>query len=286
MKQVYLDGHFIRQAVAGTGVACLKSGAGLFETMRVRHARVYLLERHLERLHASCPVVGLKAPSCQELAGAVRELIRRNGLRDGALRLVVSTASVADGVCGGASRRKTEVCIVERPLPVEISSKKAPVFSAVLYDKERAGFSGVPCVKTTHRDFYRRVGLFAASRKADEAFFLNAGFEVVEGSRTNVFCVKQGDVLTPSLESGCLPGITRARVLELLAGMKVRCYETAFGPEWLYGCDEIFVTNALVGVAAVTRYNGKPVGCGHPGPVTSRLVTVYQNDIEKTCRIR
>lgn len=276
MKQIYLDGRFIRQAVASTSAAAAgpKQSAGLFETMRVRHGRVYLFDRHLERLLASCPVVGLKAPARRELVAAVKELIRRNGLQDGALRLVVS-----------AGRGRTGVCITERPLPVEASLEDTPVFSAVLYDREQAGFSGVPCVKTIHRDFYCRVGSFAASQKADEAFFLNASFELVEGSRTNVFCVRQGDVLTPPLESGCLPGITRARVLELLAGMKVRCYETAIGPEWLYGAEEIFVTNALIGVAAVTRYNGRPVGPDCRGPLAGHLAKVYQNDVENACRI-
>ncbi|MFA5314932.1 MAG: aminotransferase class IV [Candidatus Omnitrophota bacterium] len=276
MKQIYLGGRFIRQAVASTGAvaAGLKQGAGLFETMRVRHACVYLFNRHLQRLFASCPVVGLKPPARQGLIAAVKELIRRNGLQDGALRL----ALFDDG-------GKTKVCISERPFPVGTSSGEVPVFSAVLYDRQQAGLSDIPCVKTIHRDFYRRVGLFAAKQKADEAFFLNARLELVEGSRTNIFCVRQGDVLTPSLESGCLSGITRARVLELLAGMKVRCYETAIGPEWLYGAEEIFVTNALIGVAAVTRYNGRPVGPDCRGPLVSHLAKVYQNDVENACRI-
>jgi branched-subunit amino acid aminotransferase/4-amino-4-deoxychorismate lyase len=277
VKQLYLNGRFIRQAAAGTSAAAsgLKQGAGLFETMRVRHGRVYLLDRHLKRLLAGCPVVGLKPIGRQELREAVQELIRRNGLQDGALRLVLS----------GDSGR-TDVCLAQRPLPVGIFSRQAPVFSAVLYDKEQAGCSDITCVKTIHRDFYYRAGLFAAAEKADEAFFMNTAFELVEGSRTNVFCVRQGDVLTPPLESGCLPGITRARVLELLRGMKVRCYETAFGPEWLYGAEEIFVTNALIGVVAVTRYNGRPVGSDRRGPLVSHLAEVYQNDVEKACRIR
>lgn len=288
MKQIYLDGRFIRQAVASTSAAAagLKQGAGLLETMRVYNGRVYLLERHMERLSRSCPYAGLEAPARKDLILAVKELVRRNGLRDGALRLVISAASVTNPVCNGAGRGRTEVCIAERPLPVGASSKETPVFSAVLYDREQAGFSDVPCVKTIHRDFYFRAGLFAAARKADEAFFLNARHELVEGSRTNVFCVRQGDVLTPPLESGCLPGITRARVLEFLAGMNVRCYETAFGPEWLYGAEEIFVTNALIGVIAVTRYNGRPVGSDCRGPLVSQLAKVYQNDVEKACLIR
>jgi tetratricopeptide (TPR) repeat protein len=67
--------------------------------------------------------------------------------------------------------------------------------------------------------------------------------------------------------------------------MKVRCYETTFGPEWLYGAEEIFVTNALIGVVAVTRYNGRPVGSDRRGPLVSHLAEVYKNDVEKACRI-
>lgn len=288
MKQIYLGGRFIRQAAISTSAAAAscKQSVGLFETMRVRHGRVYLLDRHLKRLLAGCPVVGLKVPVRQELMKAVQELIRRSGLQDGALRLVLSAAPVTNRFCNGASRDRTEVCITQRPLPAGVFAKQPPVFSAVIYDQEQTGFSDVPCVKTVHRDFYRRVGLFAVSQKADEAFFLNTRFELVEGSRTNVFCVRHGDVLTPPLESGCLAGITRTRVLELLGGMKVRCYETAFGPEWLYGAEEIFVTNALIGVVAVTRYNGRPVGSDRRGPLVSHLAEVYKNDVEKACRIR
>lgn len=315
MKQIYLDGRFIRQdASAAAGLkeghrfdkrfdgshrpdcveglaAALKqanpfdfaqgsrvegffAGAGLFETMRVYNGRVYLLDRHLERLLRSCPSEGLKAPARKGLVAGIGELIRRNGLKEGALRLVVFSR-----------HGRTGVFISERRLPDEVSSEEGPLFSAVLCVSEQMDFSGALCVKTIHRDFYRRVGLFAEKEGADEAFFLNAKLELVEGARTNVFLVRQADVLTPFLESGCLAGVTRARVLELLAGMKVRCYETAIAPEWLYGAEEIFVTNALVGVAAVTRYNGRPVGFGRRGPLVSRLAEVYQNDIEKACRI-
>lgn len=275
MRYAYLDGRFVEESDPAVQrfKEYLAAGPGVFETMRVIHGCVYLLDRHMKRLSRSSPFVGRSSIAKTKVAAAVKELVRRHGLENGALRLTV-----------GSRKGRAGILIVERPLPGEAFSKTGAGLSAVFFSSGRMERRPRPCLKTTARDFYHRVGLFARSRGADEAFFMNARGELVEGSRTNVFFVEDGCVVTPSLNSGCLAGITRRRVLELGRRLRLRCRQRAVAPEELFAAEEIFVTNALIGIVPVVTYEGKPV-CTGEAPMVSRLIKVYQNDIEKACRI-
>jgi len=111
----------------------------------------------------------------------------------------------------------------------------------------------------------------AASSGWGEALFLNCSGNLAEGSVSNVFLVRDGRVITPESGSGLLPGITRRRVIDACASLKIPLEERVVGPGRLYGAGEIFLTNSLMGVMPLTRLENTPVGNGVPGEIT-RLV--------------
>ncbi|MEK6537555.1 MAG: aminotransferase class IV, partial [Nitrospirota bacterium] len=104
-----------------------------------------------------------------------------------------------------------------------------------------------------------------------EALLLNHKGELVEGSRTNLFLVKDGCLFTPSIKSGCLPGVMRQKVLEGARCLKLRCSAKTLTAQDLFAADEAFLTNALLGIMPLTALDKQPIGTGRPGPVTRRM---------------
>jgi len=111
--------------------------------------------------------------------------------------------------------------------------------------------------------------------KAYEAILCGGDGSIAEGSTSNIFMVKGGEVGTPPPEAGILDGITRAKVLELCRGNAIPLVERRISPDELRGADEAFITSATRGVLPVTTIDEKPVGGGTPGPVTRKLIGLY-----------
>jgi branched-subunit amino acid aminotransferase/4-amino-4-deoxychorismate lyase len=120
----------------------------------------------------------------------------------------------------------------------------------------------------------------------DEALLLNERGFVAEGSVSNVFFVRHGELLAPPLENGILPGITRETVLELAAGSKIRATEAEIRVEDLPGFDEAFLTNSVLEIMPLVTVKdkaGNPVsfGSGKPGETTRRLISAYREMVAR-----
>jgi D-alanine transaminase len=96
--------------------------------------------------------------------------------------------------------------------------------------------------------------------------------EIAETAGANVFMVKDGTVLTPPLDAGILPGVTRQLVLDLAPGLALTVREEPVSVKDLLAADEVFITSTLKEVLPVATIDGRPVGAGRPGPVTLRLL--------------
>ena len=90
-----------------------------------------------------------------------------------------------------------------------------------------------------------------------------------------VFHASGGQLCTPGADVGILDGITRAKVLELARGAGITVAERRIQPDELRGADEAFLTSATRGVLPITTIDGRPVAAGAPGPVTRRLMALY-----------
>jgi branched-chain amino acid aminotransferase len=116
----------------------------------------------------------------------------------------------------------------------------------------------------------------AQARGAVEPIMLNEAGEVAEGASCNVFVVERGALLTPPLEAGILPGVTREIVLEIAAAEKVPAREEMLDVERLLAAEEAFVTSTLKELMPVATIDGKRIGHGRCGPVTGRLLEAYR----------
>jgi branched-chain amino acid aminotransferase len=112
---------------------------------------------------------------------------------------------------------------------------------------------------------------------ANEAILCSATGSIAEGATSNVFFVAQEVLCTPGLEVGILDGVTRGKVLELARGAGLRMREPGFvAPEELRSADEVFLTSAVRGILPVTTVDSLRIGNGQVGPLTRRLLALYQ----------
>ncbi|MBI3922657.1 MAG: aminotransferase class IV family protein, partial [Armatimonadetes bacterium] len=121
----------------------------------------------------------------------------------------------------------------------------------------------------------------ARSAGAEEALFLNVEGNVAEAAASNVFLVLGGQLVTPDLSSGLLPGITRAAVIEVGGRLGLQVEERAVSLAELRDADEAFLTNSVVELLPLVSVEGGPIGKGKPGPVTLQLHAAYSSLVEE-----
>lgn len=285
MDQVYVNGKWLPAGSATVDAADrgLLYGYGLFETLRVRRGRPALVERHLDRLFRSAPVLGLDLPwDTEALAGLVADCAARNGVAEGGVRLTV-TAGPGPAFAPGGGAPGLVLTARRGPLyPEDAYARGYRAAIATVRRNHRSPLAGVKSLNCLDNLLARRE---AAARGADEALLLNVDGELAEGAATNLFFVRRGRLCTPEVECGALPGVARGVVLERASGGAggspglpgVMAVEAGrYGPEALLEADEAFLTNALMGVMPLVAVDGRPVGDGRPGPTTSWLRIMFE----------
>lgn len=239
----------------------MKARLGLFETMRAYHGHIFGLDEHIKRLKDSAKIIGLAiTASNQELRLLVNAAVKKNRYKDQRVKLI---ACKVEG--------KTNILIeVEKYLayPAEKYYKGfRAVVSDALQDKSCVNY----CVKSLERSFYERAYSKAKAVGADEAIILNTRNQLAEATRSNIFLIQQGRLLTPKISCGCLPGITRRVIIAIAKKNGIKVYEGIFGIPDLDAADEAFLTNSLIGVMPL----------GPVGEITKLFMREYKNLLQK-----
>ncbi|MEP9353650.1 aminotransferase class IV [Xanthobacter sp. KR7-65] len=219
-------------------------GDGLFETLRVKGGDVLRREAHLARLAAGAEVLGLPLPAL-DLAAALAATATANALTEGVLRLTLTRGVGPRGVLPPAEPKPTLV-ITAAPLP----PAPPPARLVVARCTRRNARSPLAQVKSLNYLDGILARQEAARRGADDALLLNTSDRVAETSIANVFAVIRGELVTPPLADGVLPGVMRAAVLAQGAR------ERSLAPEDLDQADEIFLSSAL-GLRSVADLEGR-----------------------------
>lgn len=275
MSTVWLNGRLVDERAASVSVydRGFTLGDGLFETMRAYGGHVFRLEAHLERLASGAERIGLPLPD--GLAVAVRSTLAASGLADAALRLTISRGLGGRGVALPVTVIPT-VTVTAHPFEPEARWYADGIHAVISKNRinEHAATAGLKCLGY--------LGAVLASEEArakgaDDALLLDTAGHLAEGAASNLFLVR-GDVLyTPPLSCGILPGITRATVIGIAAGMGIAAREDPLPPEAVCDADEAFLTSSLRELVPLTQIDGRPVGGGRPGPLTRRLLDAYRD---------
>ena len=211
------------------------------------------------------------------------ETLEANKLKDARLRLTVS-AGEGDMTPDPSTCSSPTVMITARnidPLPPE---KYEIGFKAILPSRRRNSQSPLSQLKSTC--YMENILAWIAARAAgcDEAILLNEQGCLTEGSITNIFVVSNRELITPSLESGVLPGITREVVLEIARAANIITLEGQVALEELIEAEEAFVTNSIMELMPLTWFEGKPIGTGKPGYLTRELLVAYRKLINEAAK--
>jgi branched-subunit amino acid aminotransferase/4-amino-4-deoxychorismate lyase len=229
-------------------------GLGLFETVRAATgsdgvARLPLWDRHLARLAAGARRLDLPAPSAAGLGAAALELLGRQGVADGILRLTL-TAGVDAPQC----------CLTTRPR-VDLGR---PVRLAVVAAR-RDPSDPTARLKTTSRLFWELAQREARTRGADEAVVLSPDGAVLETATGNVFCSLDGRVRTPGPDGPFLPGVARAALLDALRAAGRPAVEGRLALGDLQRAEALWVTNAVHGPRPAVLVHPPALPGGPPG---------------------
>lgn len=120
----------------------------------------------------------------------------------------------------------------------------------------------------------------ALDRGHDDAVMLTTAGNLAEATSSNLFMVKDGEVLTPNMGCAFLPGITREAVVEICLSGGIPCREIMEGPETLMAADEVFITNSMFELMPVRQVGTREItSC--PGPITKRLHAAYRDLVNR-----
>jgi len=281
---VYLNDRFVPQEEAVVSVFDhgFLYGDGVYETLRAYRGRVFQLAEHLARLERSASRIQLRLPVGPErLADLVRESLRRNQLQEAYLRITLSRGTGEIGLDPALCKSPTLVIIAKpfQPYPESIYADGV----AVIIAKTRRNLPEALSPQVKSLNFLNNIlaKMEAKTAGAHEALMLNHRGELTEGTTSNVFTVRGGRLLTPSVESGILEGITRGLVLQLAAELGIPSEETRLTVEDLTRAEECFLTNTTQEVLPVTQVDGRMIGNGRPGGITRRLHASFRACLDR-----
>ena len=244
-------------------------GDGVFETLKVLGGEPLALTRHLHRLVRSCEVLGLQPPNLDDIREAVGEVIRSEPEASDLGRLRITCTGGA-GPLASDRQDGSQTTIIAlksmQPWPATTSAVVVPWVR-----NERSAVTGA---KTTSYAENVVALQWAHDRGFSEGLFVNTIGQISEGTGTNVFIIKGGDVMTPPVSSGCLAGITRELLLEW--GLAA---EAELSLEDLESADEVFLTSSTRDVHPVTKLGDR--AWSEPGPETRFVAAQYIRTISQ-----
>ena len=269
---IWLNGRLVQREQAHIDPADrgLLLGDGLFETLRAYRGHLFKLEEHLQRMADGAAQLAIPLPlDLPSIAQAVRETLDANQLSDAAIRITLTRGPGQRGLLPP-----------EDPLPtliVSAAAYQAPPsidgFIAITAKRARRNEKSVTArIKTLCYLDNVVAQTEAETAGADEAIMLNNQDAVACGGRSNLFAVIDGTLRTPAIEDGALPGITRHAVLALCEADGNPVVEGAITRAELLAAGEMFVTNSLVEIMPVRRFDGGELAVG---PLTKRLAEGY-----------
>ena len=255
----------------------LTVGLGVFETMAAYDGKVFAYNLHHARLIKSAEVFALPVPERSVITAAITEVIEANHYHQGRYRIRVTLTGGVNQLGGGSEQG--DVMVTARPADSASGSDSAKLAWVPFVINERAATAGVKSTSYADHVLAYRHALNAG---ADEALMLNSQGHLAEASMSNVFVVKDSVVRTPSLASGCLPGVTRQLVIGLCADLDLPIKECQLGEQDIDSADEIFLTSSLREIqAAVLLGPEARVTEAVTGEVTVRLAEAYAEMVRK-----
>ena len=276
--KIYIGGKYYSERDAKISVFDhgLLYGDGIFEGIRAYNGRVFKLKEHIDRLFCSAKAILLKLPMAHaDIMAAVVETCRRNRIREGYIRLVVTRGVGTLGLNPNRCKNPSVIIIADKIqlYPPEFYQRGMDIITVPTTRNLHSALN--PAIKSLNYLNNILAKIEANNAGCEEAIMLNAQGFVAECTGDNLFIVKEGQLFTPPLSAGALYGITRKVVMELATESGLQVSEPNLTRYDLFNADECFVTGTGAELVPVVKIDGRVIGTGKPGPVTKDLVAKY-----------
>lgn len=237
-------------------------GEGLFETMLFRNGQLQFAKEHILRLQEGIALLGINPPAGfgqSLIETTVAELLEKNNhLPAARIRLSVTAG---DGLLHQINPAGFEWLLESFPHPQLTGSAQNNGITLGLFPTVQKNTGALSGVKTASHLVYALAARYAQQHGLNDCVVLNTNGAVCDTSIANIFMLKQGILVTPPLNSGCIAGIMRKKLLEWCAQQQIPVQERPVLPEELLLADELFTTNVIKGICPVARYEGREYEC-------------------------
>ncbi|NYE56393.1 branched-chain-amino-acid transaminase [Carboxydothermus ferrireducens] len=276
---IYLDGKFVPEEEAKVSVFDhgLLYGDGVFEGIRAYHNRVFKLKEHIDRLYESAKAILLEIPlTKEEMTEVVLETMRKNNLREGYIRLVVTRGKGDLGLDPRKCPKATVFCIGSSITLYPERFYEEGLEVITVPTRRNLNEASSPRIKSLNYLNNILAKIEANLHGVLEAILLNQEGYVAEATGDNVFIVKNGRLITPPSYAGILEGITRNTVMDLARKRGIPVEEKLFTRYDIFNADECFLTGTAAEVIPVVKVDGRTIGEGVPGPMTKTLIKDFR----------
>ena len=276
---VYIDGKYYEKKDAKVSVYDhgLLYGDGIFEGIRIYSGNIFKLDAHLERLYESAKTIMLNIPlNLKEMKDACISTVRKSGLRDGYIRLMVTRGLGDLGLDPRKCPKATVIIIVDiiKMFPEHFYTKGLEVATVPTVRNMADALN--PKIKSLNYLNNVMAKIEANNMGVPEGLLLNVQGYVTEGTGDNIFIVKKGVLRTPPSYDGALAGITRNSIIEMATKRAYTCEKKTLTRHDLYNADECFLTGTAAELIPVIKIDGRVIGDGKPGPIFKRLLAEFR----------
>ena len=261
-------------------------GEGVYETLRTYNRVPFLYDRHMTRLRQSAARILLDVPFDDgTLLSWIEQTIAAAGELNEAYIRILLTRGVGDLNYDPKSTPNPTTVVIVKPFeapPARVCNEGIRISLVEMLRNHPKSVN--PIIKSNNL-LNNALAMQAAYRSgAEEALMCNYRGELTECSQANFFMVRGGAALTPKSEAGLLEGVTRAFIFELGRELGIAVREETLLPKDLETADEMFITSTTRELSPVVNVDGRAVGSGKPGPVTRRLLELYQTRAHELTR--
>jgi len=279
----YVNGRITPAARAVVSVfdRGLVLGDGLFETVRAWDGRPQFFGLHFKRLSVSAKRLRIALPMDEAgLERLVKKLCAKSGLADAVVRITLTRGRYLGGLAIDPALPPTLIVTVApvSGLPPALYARGVKVAISGINKAAASGLDSA--IKSTNYLANIFAKAEADKRGAYEAILLGPQGEIAELSTSSFFCVVEGKVLTPPIDTGILPGITRQILLRILRREKIPYGEAALFPKEIGMMQEAFLCSSVRGPLPITRIEREKIGDGKVGPMFRRLRALYDRECE------
>jgi branched-chain amino acid aminotransferase len=276
-----IDGTIVDLAAARISVLDrgLMFGDGVFEALRTYRGRPDALDQHLARLEHSSAILHIPLGVTRvTLAREVEDAVAAVDAPERYIRIMITRGDQPEALppMGAGVARRIVIVRPLMPTPDALYARGIRVISATAPPSPL--WAGAK--PTAYLNNLLALGV-AQRRGAEDALLLGAHGELLEGATSSVFLVRDGQLVTPPLALGILPGITRDRVLACAIEEGLAPRERLLHIDDVYRADELFLTSSVRLIAPVVEVDGLRIGTGAPGPIAQRLSAAYRKLVDQ-----